>query len=346
MLWPPRHQVANQGQSVVHGRVSATHLTQCGEGQKGCTVEVSVRIDDGPDRGRTAALTFVAGPTDPQLRIDERIRTGQQGTGPQSVFTFSDIERGKPMLVLVVLFALVVLLVGRLRGLAAMAGLAVAGVGLVVFMIPALLAGESPMAVAVVGGAGIAILVLPLSHGVSIRTGVALLGTLAGMALAALISTVSVQALHFTGLSSDEAATLNLLGARTSVAGLLMCGTVIGALGVLNDVTVTQVSSVFELAVANSELSRKGLFESAMRIGRDHIASTVYSLVLAYAGSALPLLLLFTITGQSVLDVLTSDALGPQIAASLTGGIALVAVVPLTTAMAALLAFQPREIAT
>jgi uncharacterized membrane protein len=230
------------------------------------------------------------------------------------------------------------LAVGRLRGLAAMAGLAITGVALVQFMIPALIAGESPTAVALVGGAAIAILVLPLSHGVSVRTGAALIGTLAGMTVAALISLVSIGALRFTGLSSDEAATLGLLGSKSSVAGLLLCGAVVGALGVINDVTVTQSSSVFELAAADPTLPRRRLYTSAMRIGRDHIASTVYSLVLAYAGSALPLLLLFAITGQSVSDVLSSDALGPEIAASLIGATALVLVVPLTTAIAALFA--------
>jgi uncharacterized membrane protein len=128
------------------------------------------------------------------------------------------------------------------------------------------------------------------------------------------------------------------------VAGLLLCGAVIGALGVLNDVTVTQSSSVFELAAADPRLGRRGLFRSAMRIGRDHIASTVYSLVLAYAGSALPLLLLFSITGQRVADVLTSDALGPEIAAGLIGSIALVLVVPLTTVIAAVFAHDPRAV--
>jgi uncharacterized membrane protein len=119
------------------------------------------------------------------------------------------------------------------------------------------------------------------------------------------------------------------------VSGLLLAGSVIGALGVLNDVTVTQVSAVSELA--GSGLSRRQLFQSAMRIGRDHIASTVYSLALAYAGSALPLLLLFSLSGQSTLNVLTSDSIAPEIAASLIGATALVLVVPMTTAIAAAL---------
>jgi uncharacterized membrane protein len=338
LLWPTHHRTTGLAGQVTHGTVTEVRQDPCSTGASGCTVAAAVNITDGPDRGGQARLTFVTGATDPRLRVGDHIRMGRQGSGPNAVYAFADIERGRPLLILAAVFVVVVLAVGRLRGLAAMAGLAITGVALVQFMIPALIAGESPTAVALVGGAAIAILVLPLSHGVSVRTGAALIGTLAGMTVAALISLVSIGALRFTGLSSDEAATLGLLGSKSSVAGLLLCGAVVGALGVINDVTVTQSSSVFELAAADPTLPRRRLYTSAMRIGRDHIASTVYSLVLAYAGSALPLLLLFAITGQSVSDVLSSDALGPEIAASLIGATALVLVVPLTTAIAALFA--------
>jgi uncharacterized membrane protein len=344
LLWPGPHRTTGFAGAVTHGRVTELREDRCNTGTQSCTITVTVAVADGPDRGRDTRLTFVPGATDPHLRVGDQIRMGRQGSGATAVYAFADIERGRPMLVLVALFMIVVLVVGRLRGLAAMVGLAITGLGLVQFMIPALLTGESPTAVALVGGAAIAIIVLPLSHGVSVRTGAALIGTLVGMGVAAVISVVSVEALRFTGLSSDEATVLGAFGSRSSVAGLLLCGAVIGALGVLNDVTVTQSSSVFELAAADPRLGRRGLFRSAMRIGRDHIASTVYSLVLAYAGSALPLLLLFSITGQRVADVLTSDALGPEIAAGLIGSIALVLVVPLTTVIAAVFAHDPRAV--
>jgi uncharacterized membrane protein len=172
-----------------------------------------------------------------------------------------------------------------------------------------------------------------------VTTGIAMLGTLTGMALAAGLAAVSVASLRITGLSSEENATLTLRGSHSTVGGLLLAGAVIGALGVLNDVTVTQAAAVAELTAGGA--NRRGVLSSAMRIGRDHIASTVYSLVLAYAGSALPLLLLFSLSQQSTSQVLTSDSLAPEIATSLIGGIALVIVVPLTTALAASLS-HPR----
>lgn len=334
LLWPPQPRTAHVTGQAAHGVVTASALTGC---NTSCVVSVSVRLTDGPDTGKTTVLTFVPGATDPQLRVGEHIRMARSG----SSYEFADIQRRTPMVLLAALFLVVVLVVGRWRGLAAVGGLIIAGLALVEFTIPALLAGESPVWVALVGGSAIALVVLPLAHGLSSRTGAALLGTLAGLVVAAAIAAVSISALHFTGTSSDEGATLQLLGSKSTVAGLLLCGSVIGGLGVLNDVTVTQASAVFELAAADPLLNRRRLVAAAMRIGRDHIASTVYSLVLAYAGAALPVLLLFAITGQAVPDVLTSDALGPEIAAGLIGATALVLVVPLTTATAAMLASRP-----
>lgn len=337
VLWPMPVTPSQQLGPAVHGTVESSEKSCGGEGGS-CLVSVVVRIADGPDAGGTTVLTFVPGPTDPRLSVGEDIRINRRGAGAQAVYGFSDIERSTPMLILAGLFVLVVLLVGRLRGLAAMAGLVVAGFALVVFVIPALINGQSGILVALVGGAAIALVVLPLSHGWSISTGAALLGTLVGMALAAGLAGLTINAMHFTGTSGDEAAALTYLGAQATVSGLLLAASVIGAIGVLNDVTVTQAVAVFEIAAADPTLSTGALFGSAMRIGRDHIASTVYSLVLAYAGSALPILLLFSLTDQPVGDVLTSDQLGPEVAAGLIGATALVLVVPLTTAIAALVA--------
>jgi hypothetical protein len=125
---------------------------------------------------------------------------------------------------------------------------------------------------------------------------------------------------------------------QVSITGLLLAGFIIGSLGVLNDVTVTQASMVFELAAVGSKTSRRTIFLGAMRVGRDHIASTVYTLVLAYAGSSLPLLLLFSVANRSLGDVLTSENVAIEIARSAIGGIALALSVPLTTAIAAVMA--------
>ena len=144
----------------------------------------------------------------------------------------------------------------------------------------------------------------------------------------------AIRTMDIAGLSGDQSMSLQLYQGSISMSGLLLAGFIIGALGVLNDVTITQASATFELAAAG-EPSRLATFRAAMRVGRDHIASTVYTLVFAYAGSALPLLLLFSVASQPFGSLLTTDQVAIELARAFVGGIAIALSVPLTTAVAA-----------
>jgi uncharacterized membrane protein len=205
-------------------------------------------------------------------------------------------------------------------------------------MLPALRDGGAAIPVALVASAAILYVVIYLAHGVSLRTSAALLGTLTSLLLAAGLSWAAIELAHITGLSEEETNAVATYLGSVSITGLLLAGFIVGSLGVLNDVTITQASTVFELAQVGDGSSRRGIFLGAMRVGRDHIASTVYTLVLAYAGSALPLLLLFSVADRTLGDVLTSETVAIEIARSAVGGIALALSVPLTTAIAAVLA--------
>ncbi len=232
---------------------------------------------------------------------------------------------------------MVVVAVARWRGLRALIGIVVAFGVLVVFMLPALRDGAAAIPVALVASSAILYAVIYLAHGVSLRTSAALLGTLASLLLATVLSWAAIELTHLTGLSEEENNAVATYLGNVSITGLLLAGFIVGSLGVLNDVTVTQASTAFELAAIEGT-SRRAVFVGAMRVGRDHIASTVYTLVLAYAGSALPLLLLFSVANRSLGDVLTSESVAIEIARSAVGGIALALSVPLTTAIAAVLA--------
>ena len=157
------------------------------------------------------------------------------------------------------------------------------------------------------------------------------------MLLAAALSWAAIKLTHLTGLSQEQNNEVAVYLGHISITGLLLAGFIVGSLGVLNDVTITQASAVFELAHAG-DTTRRQLFARAMRVGSDHIASTVYTLVFAYAGSSLPLLLLFSVANRSLIDVLTTEAVAIEIARSAVGGIALALSVPLTTAVAVVLA--------
>ncbi|WP_137723942.1 YibE/F family protein [Prescottella subtropica] len=301
-----------------------------------------VTIESGPHDGTRTLLEIVPGPGQPDLRVGEHVRLVRQTDASGSpIYSFNDYARGGSLLLVVAAFAVAIVAVARWRGLRALLGLGIAFGVLIVFTLPALLDGRAAMPVALVSGAVILYAVLYLAHGVNLRTSAALLGTLASTVVAAVASTAAIRLTHLTGLSEEQNTEVQAYIQHVSITGLLLAGFIIGSLGVLNDVTITQASAAFEIAAMDESATRRNIFTAAMRVGRDHIASTVYTLVLAYAGGALPLLLLFSVTDSPLGDVLTGDAVAVEIVRSSVGGIALALSVPLTTAIAVLLA-RPR----
>ncbi|MBP2411375.1 putative membrane protein [Arthrobacter stackebrandtii] len=258
--------------------------------------------------------------------------TGAEHTGP--VYIFMDFVRTLPMGLLAVLYALVVVAVARWRGLRAIVGLVGAFAVLAWFILPALAQGQPPLLVALVGSSAIMFGVLYFAHGFSARTSTALLGTLFGLLVTAGLAAWAVDAAALTGTSGDYGYQLLNLTQGMSLSGMILCGLVISGLGVLNDVTITQSSAVWELHEMAPHTSTRELFTSAMRIGRDHIASTVYTIAFAYAGSALPVLLMVSLYDQPLLSALTGAELAEEIVRILVGSIGLVLAIPVTTAVA------------
>lgn len=301
-----------------------------------------VSIDSGPNAGNRTLLEVSPGPGQPDLQPGDKIRLVRGiDTSGSAIYGFDDFQRTGSLLLVVAIFVIVIVVVAGLRGLRALIGLTLAFGVIVVFILPALLDDKPPVPVALVGGSLILYAVLYLAHGVNLRTSAALLGTLTSMVVAAIGSVMVIDGTGVTGLSEEQNTNIQTYLEHVSIIGLLLAGFIIGSLGVLNDVTITQASATFELAAANPDASRLDLFRGAMRVGRDHIASTVYTLMLAYAGGALPLLLLLSVAGRPLGDLLTGDAIATEIARSAVGGIALTLSVPLTTGIAAMLARPP-----
>jgi uncharacterized membrane protein len=269
---------------------------------------------------------------------DTLVLTRDAGAEGGATYGFYDYARGAPMITLAVAFAVVVGLVARWRGLASLVGLGFAFFILLQFMLPGLLSESSPTLVSLVGSAAIMFVVLYLAHGFSARTTTALVGTLFGLGLVAVLGSLSVSAARLTGLTSEETNTLNTYDPTLSFSGLVLAGIVVAGLGVLNDVTITQASAVWQLHEVDQRMTWRELYDRGMAVGRDHIASTVYTIVFAYAGAALPLLLLFELYDQPWDVVLTSSALAEEVIRTMVGAIALVLAVPVTTAVGAFFA--------
>ncbi|WP_229924325.1 YibE/F family protein [Streptomyces sulfonofaciens] len=311
--------------------------------EKGGTCgKATVRVSSGKDSGRT--FTEIVQPDAPrQLHQGQKVVVAYAPDAPRDLqYSVTDVDRKFPMLLLAGIFALAVVVVGRLRGLTALVALAASFLVLTSFILPAVLQGQNPLVVAVVGSSAIMLIALYMCHGLTARTSVAVLGTLVSLLLIGVLGSVFIGWASLTGNTDDNTGLIHGLYPSIDMSGLLLAGVIIGSLGVLDDVTVTQTSAVWELHQADPTMGWRGLYRAGIRIGRDHIASVVNTLVLAYAGAALPLLLLFSIAQSGVGTVANSELVAEEIVRTLVGSIGLVASVPVTTALAALVVSADR----
>jgi uncharacterized membrane protein len=310
----------------------------------GTCKKATVRVDTGKDKGRT--FTEIVQPDQSrQLHEGEKVVTAYEPSAPKDLqYSVTDVNRRMPMALLAGIFALAVVVVGRMRGVMALIALAISFLVLDFFIVPAILQGSDPLTVAVVGSSAIMLIALYMCHGLSARTSVAVLGTLISLSLIGVLGKLFIGWAALTGNTDDSTGLIHGLYPSIDMSGLLLAGVIIGSLGVLDDVTVTQTSAVWELHEANPSMGWRGLYRAGIRIGRDHIASVVNTLVLAYAGAALPLLLLFSIAQSSVGTVANSELVAEEIVRTLVGSIGLVASVPVTTALAALVVAADRPV--
>ncbi|MEU2734366.1 YibE/F family protein [Streptomyces sp. NPDC007095] len=304
--------------------------------------KATIRIDTGKDKGRT--FTEIIQPDQSrQLHEGEKVVAAYEPSAPRDLqYSVTDVNRKFPMALLAGIFALAVVVVGRMRGVMALVALAISFVILTFFILPAILQGSNPLVVAVVGASAIMLIALYMCHGLSARTSVAVLGTLLSLVLIGILGSEFIGWAALTGNTDDNTGLIHGLYPSIDMSGLLLAGVIIGSLGVLDDVTVTQTSAVWELHEASPTMGWRDLYRAGIRIGRDHIASVVNTLVLAYAGAALPLLLLFSIAQSSVGTVANSELVAEEIVRTLVGSIGLVASVPVTTLLAALVVSADR----
>lgn len=276
----------------------------------------------------------------------DRVKLVENPTGPDGevFYTFYDFPRGAQMIVLAILFVLIVIAVGRWRGGLALVGVGAAILLLVTFILPAILAGKPPVLVATAGAIGIMLVVLYLAHGVSHRTTAALFGSIFGIAFTAVVGFTVTRWLRFTGVGSVEDSALLTAVPGLQMNDVLTATIVIAGLGILNDITVAQASAVWEMRELNPQLPKRRIFRSAMRVGRDHIASSIYTLVFAYAGAMLVVLLLITAYRRDLVELVTSEQIAQEVIRTLIGAAGLVLSMPVTTVFAVLFAKPPAQV--
>ena len=354
-LWPHGHGPQNRrldtsyfapGGTMVQGTITALRPYRCSGGDAlpaagGGSItltclNVDVRLASGPKTGTVVKVGLPPETNRTGVKRGDQLRLMHVTVGSKKTdyYAFVDFIRGPPMAILALAFAVVVIAVARLRGLRALLALGFAYAVLAVYILPALLDGRSPMLVGLTGSATIMFIVLYFAHGFSTRTTTALLGTLFGLTLTAALAGWATSAAHLTGLGSDDSFLLLSSTKTLNLSQIVLCGIIIAGLGILNDVTITQASAVWELYELSPTITAHRLFTGAMRIGRDHIASTVYTIAFAYAGAGLPILLLLTLYQRPLLTTLTGGELAEEVVRTLVSSISLVLAIPITTAIA------------
>lgn len=344
LLWPTSDQMQQSihvlpqppGVTYVDAKVTSLEGT-CAERPGPSCIAVQVQVLTGPDAG-TAQTTEIDGPqASSGLEVGDKVELVRiQDEQGRVGYSFNQVERTPAIAVLGLVFVIAVLVVARWKGLFALVGLGVAAFVLLRFMLPAIIIGRPGVAVALAGSTVIMFVVLYVAHGVSMKTSAALAGTLVGLGLTVALGAVSVKAARLSGFPDENAYDLGLMAPGIDFQQLLMVAIIVGGLGVLNDVTITQSSAVWELRAAAPHWTRRQVFAAGMRIGRDHIASTIYTIVFAYAGASIAVLMLMYFTSRTPLESLNMEMFAGEAVRTLGSSIGLVLAVPVTTAIAAL----------
>lgn len=317
------------------GRVFDTSPRESPGSDNNCQWYIT-QIDSGTNKGQRTLLINSHNPGEPELHKNDRILLIEDKAADGSMsYGFSDFQRTYPLLLWGLIIAAAIAGFALIRGVRALLGLGITLVVVVLFTVRILLLGASPISAAVVSGAAILLLVVFMVHGFNWKSASALGGTLIALVIAAWLATIAIDNNELRGLGNSDNLSIIVNLPDVSVKGLMLCGFIIGALGVLNDVAISQASTINELTDLDPQASPARLFLGAMKVGRDHIASMVYTLVLTYTGASLPLLLLLSVSERPLVQILTSDVMATEMLRSGIGALALTLTVPITTVIAA-----------
>lgn len=328
-------------EEFVHGRVS--NILDEGEQvifqQAMPYQQVEILLLSGINAGKT--ITIEHGKSY-SIQREQKVARGDQlvlavsGTGEEQTYYIADQYRIPILGWFALAFILVVLLVSGMRGAKALVGLIFTFGVLIWFIVPRIIDGQNPFVVSLVAAVLITGISLILAHGRNRRTYIAMAATFVTLLIAVILGSLSVTLAHMTGLASEEAYQLQFGLANLNFRGLLLAGMIIGVLGVLDDITTAQTTVVSELKDANTKLTRSELYRRGMAVGREHIASLVNTLVLAYAGVSLPLFLFFGLNQtRPVWFLINSEFISEELIRAFVGSMTLVLAVPITTAFAA-----------
>jgi uncharacterized membrane protein len=273
-------------------------------------------------------------PDAPTFKVGQVVEIAAVPEGNETYYEVLEWVRRPVLAWLLGLFVLVTVIIARLKGLRAILSTTLSLGIVILYIVPQILNGSSPILVSLIGAGGILLLSIYFVHGFNWSTSAALISTLLTVALTLGLGLLFIRLSHLTGFGSEEALYFNIAAEQINLRGLILAGLIIGALGALTDTSVVQASLVRELSHVNPKLGTLELYQRGMAVGRDHIGSLVNTLVFAYTGAALPMLLMLLVNDFSLRHALNMELIATEIVHTLVGSIGLVWAVPLTTMIA------------
>ena len=308
------------------------------EGQSQLYQEIEIEISKGEEKGNKVVIENGQYPLANvvEYKKGDRVIISQEiDFEGNSFFIINDFIRRDSLLYLFLIFIVLTIIIARWRGLSSLLGMVFTFGVLMLFVLPQILKGVNPLLITVIA----VVIIIPISfylaHGINKKTTVSVIGSIVALLITTMLAFGFIGLGKLTGLSSEEAGMLMINQGNIDMRGLLLAGIMIGSLGILDDISISQ-AAIVEKLIKNSknEIKKKEVYKEAMDIGRDHISSMVNTLVLAYAGASLPLLLIFTNSGHPFLEVINYEFLAEEIIRTLVGSIGLIMAVPITTLIA------------
>jgi len=272
---------------------------------------------------------------------DELVISYSKDFEGNDMFYITDYVRRSALFWLFLIFVVMAVVIGRWQGATSLLGMGISFLVILKFILPKIYAGSDPVQIAILGSLVIIPATFLLSHGVNKKTVIAVVGTLIALIVTGILANAFVEATKLTGFASEEAGFLQAYKpGLINIKGLLLAGIIIGVLGVLDDITISQSAIVQQLKEANPKLKAGELYKKAMAVGKDHIASMVNTLILVYTGAALPLLLIFIDNPHPFSEIINYEIIADEVVRTLVGSIGLILAVPITTFIATLVAEQ------
>ena len=266
---------------------------------------------------------------------DNVLVTANQNIDGTTEYIIIDFIRNDSLILLTILFAVLLIIIVKWKGIFSLLGMIFTFFVIFTFILPKILDGGNPILIAIIASLIIIPVSFYLAHGINKKTNIAIVSSIISLIITAVLASVFTEIGYLTGLSSEEAGILSINQGNLNMKGILLAGIVIGALGVLDDITISQASIVDELSTTAKLTKTKDLYSRSMIIGKDHITSMVNTLVLAYAGVSLPLLLIFTNNPHPFFEIINYEMIAEEIIRTLVGSIGLILAVPITTIIAA-----------